>query len=386
MSGIAVIGGGIAAQALIESLRKVDREVPVTLYCAESHLPYDRVRLTELVEKDATVDDLRLRPDDWYEDNAIEVITGARVEALDSAARTVTHDGATRRFEKVVLATGSEALVPPIDGVDRQGVFLYRYPTDCEMITEHGEPGKHAAVIGGGLLGLEAAKALAARGCKVTVVHLMDRLMERQLDAAAADLLLAAMKELDVEVLTERSTAQITGNGSVDGLVFADGERLDCDFVVVSVGITARTDLAREAGIEVERGIVVDDAMQTSAPGVYAVGECAQHNGIVYGIVAPIYDQCDVAAKALTQSEAPPYSGSIPSAKLKVMGVDLVSIGDVTQGETVTASDPGGRVYRKLAVSDGKLTGAVLMGDTRGYELLLDMAKTEAEIIDPLAT
>jgi nitrite reductase (NADH) large subunit len=382
--GIAVIGGGIAGQAVIESVRKIDGDVPITLYCAEPHLPYDRVRLTELVEKGATVEDLRLRPDEWYDDSAITVISSTRVERLEPDARAVTANGETRFFEKICLATGSEAMVPPIEGIDRDGVYLYRYPTDCEMITEKAAEGKHAAVIGGGLLGLEAAKALAARGCKVTVVHLMDRLMERQLDAQAADLLLAAMSELNVEVLTERSTAQITGGEHVDGLLFADGERLDCDFVVVSVGISARTDLALESGLECERGVVVDDAMQTSAEGVFAVGECAQHNGIVYGIVAPIYDQCDVAAQSLTTGGEVSYSGSIPSAKLKVMGVDLVSIGDVTRGETVTASDPSGRVYRKLAVTDGKLTGAVLMGDTRGYELLLDIAKSETEVTDPL--
>lgn len=384
--GIAVIGGGIAGQAVIESIRKIDAEVPITMYCAEFHLPYDRVRLTELVEKDASVEDLRLRPDEWYDDNSINVITGSRVELLEPAQHAVTANGETRFFEKICLATGSEALVPPIDGIDRDGVYLYRYPTDCEMITEKAAEGKHAAVIGGGLLGLEAAKALAARGCKVTVVHLMDRLMERQLDQQAADLLLAAMSELNVDVLTERSTAQITGGDHVDGLLFADGERLDCDFVVVSVGISARTDLARESGLECERGIVVDNSMQTSAAGVYAVGECAQHDGVVYGIVAPIYDQCDVAAQSLTTGAEDAYTGSIPSAKLKVMGVDLVSIGDVSRGETVTKSDPEGRVYRKLAVTNGRLTGAVLMGDTRGYELLLDMAKSEEEITDPLGT
>lgn len=385
-NGLAVIGGGIAAQALIESVRKLDKQVPITLFCGEPYLPYDRVRLTELVEKGATVDDLRLRPDDWYEDNAIECVLGERVTEFDPDNKRVTVSGVQRTFAKVCMATGSEALVPPIEGIDRDGVFLYRYPVDCEMILEHTEPGKHAAVIGGGLLGLEAAKALASLGSKVTVVHLMDRLMERQLDAQAAEMLLESMSGLDVDVLTERSTVEISGDESVSGLRFADGVSLDCDFVVVSVGITARIDLARDSGLECERGIVVDETMQTSKPGVYAVGECAQRNGIVYGIVAPIYDQCDVAAKAIVGDTDHEYHGSIPSAKLKVMGVDLVSVGDVGRGETVTVSDPAAGIYRKLAVEDGKLTGAVLMGDTRGYELLLDFAKTGTEITDPLAT
>jgi nitrite reductase (NADH) large subunit len=384
--GLAVIGGGMAAQALIEAVRKHDSDLPITLYCGEAHLPYDRVRLTELIEKGAEVSDLRLRPDEWYEDNKIEFVVGERVGAVDAESRTVTLGGESREFDSVCLATGSEALVPPIEGIDRDGVYLYRYPVDCEMIVEKAAPGKRAAVIGGGLLGLEAAKALAALGCDVTVVHLMDRLMERQLDQPAADLLLAAMKEINVEVLTERSTVEIMGEDHATGLRFADGGTLDCDFVVMSVGISSRTDLAKEAGLNVERGVVVDDAMQTSAPGVFAVGECAQHNGIVYGIVAPIYDQCEVAARSIAGIDGDAYSGSIPSAKLKVMGVDLVSVGDVASGETVTVSDPEAGIYRKLAVTDGKLTGAVLMGDTRGYELLLDKAKTGAEVINPLET
>ncbi|MGH2958396.1 MAG: nitrite reductase large subunit NirB [Solirubrobacterales bacterium] len=384
--GLAVIGGGMAAQALIEAVRKHDKELPITLYCGEAHLPYDRVRLTELIEKGAEVSDLRLRPDEWYADNDIDVRSGRRVTGIDTHAKRVYVGDDEQEFDSICLATGSEALVLPIEGVERDGVYLYRYPVDCEMIVETAEKGKRAAVIGGGLLGLEAAKALAALGCKVTVVHLMDRLMERQLDTEAAQLLLEAMKELDVEVMTERLTVEITGEEHVDGLRFSTEERIDCDFVVMSVGITARTDLAREAGIVSERGIVVDDAMRTSAEDVYAIGECAQHNGIVYGIVAPIYEQCEVAARAITGQDGGGYAGSIPSAKLKVMGIDLVSVGDIGSGETVTVSDPEAGVYRKLAVRDGKLTGAVLMGDTRGYELLLDKAKTGAEVINPLET
>lgn len=386
--GIAVIGGGIAGQAVIESIRKRDKQVPITLFCAESSLPYDRVRLTEIVEKGATTDDLRLRPDEWYADNAIEFLTDARVSRLETENLTVFTSDEARHFEAVCLTTGSEAMAPPIDGIDKQDVHLYRYPGDCAAILEAAGRGerRRAAVIGGGLLGLEAAKALVSQGCEVTVVHLMDRLMERQLDGAAAALLSDAMSELEVEVLTNRSTVEITGDGRADGLRFADGDSLDCDFVVVSVGVTPRIDLAQQAGLECERGIVVDDRMQTSAAGVYAVGECAQHNGIVHGIVAPIYEQADVAAAALTGATDAEYVGSIPSAKLKVMGIDLVAIGNVENGETVTVSDSVSGVYRKLAVSGGQMVGAVLMGDTRGYELLLDIARTGELVSDPLGT
>jgi nitrite reductase (NADH) large subunit len=383
---LAVIGGGMAAQALIEAVRAEDPQMPITLFCGEQQLPYDRVRLTELVEKGASVADLRLRPDEWYGDNDVETIVGRRVTGIDTWTMRVYVGDHERAFDQICLATGSDAMALPIEGASKEGVHLYRSPGDCEAILEQATAGQKAAVIGGGLLGLEAAKALVALGCKVTVVHLMDRLMERQLDAEASDLLHEAIEALDVDVMTERMTVEVLGEERAEGLRFSTEETIDCDFVVMSVGITARTDIAREAGIVTERGIVVDDELRTSAADVFAVGECAQHEGIVYGIVAPIYEQCAVAARSITGRPGDPYRGSIPSAKLKVMGIDLVSIGDISRGETVTVSDAETGVYRKLAVRDGRLTGAVLMGDARGYEFLLDAAKTAAEIQNPLDT
>ncbi|MBI4898430.1 MAG: NAD(P)/FAD-dependent oxidoreductase [Actinobacteria bacterium] len=385
-SSVAVIGGGIAGQAVIEAVREQAPDLSIKLFCAEDHAPYDRVRLTELIEHGRPVDDLRLRPDEWYADHKIEVVTGTRVSRLDTRSLTVYTNDDAQRFGAVCLATGSEAMVPPIEGADKPGVFLYRYPGDCEQILGNARPGARAAVIGGGLLGLEAAKALVSLGCRVTVVHLMDRLMERQLDATAAAMLLNSMQDLSVEVLTEHATVEVTGEHTADGLRFADGDSLACDFIVVSVGVTPRIDLAKRAGLTCERGVVVDDRMQASAPDVFAVGECAQHDGIVHGIVAPIYDQAQAAAAAIARAKDVFYTGSIPSAKLKVMGVDLVAIGNVENGETVTFTDPATGVYRKLAVSEGQMVGAVLMGDTRGHELLLDIAKTGKLIEDPLAT
>lgn len=387
-SGLAVIGGGIAGQALVEAVRATGSRMPVTMFCAEPTPPYDRVRLTELIEHGMTVEDLRLRPDGWYQDNDVDVVTKSRVSRLDSESLTVFTHEAAQRFGAVCLATGSEALAPPIDGIEKPGVHLYRYPSDCEAILEAsaGRRRRRAAVIGGGLLGLEAAKALVSLGCEVTVVHLMDRLMERQLDSTAASLLRDAISELDVTVLTERSTVEITGKKSANGLRFADGGSLECDFVVVSVGVVPRLDLAKQSGLECERGVVVDDRMRTSSPGIFAIGECAQHEGVVHGIVAPIYEQAEVAAAAITGSSDAEYAGSIPSAKLKVMGIDLVAIGNVENGETVTVADSDSGVYRKLAVSEGQMVGAVLMGDTRGYELLLDIARTGELVGDPLAT
>ncbi|MGH8572659.1 MAG: FAD-dependent oxidoreductase, partial [Gammaproteobacteria bacterium] len=257
-------------------------------------------------------------------------------------------------------------------------------PEDCDAIAAEADGAEHAAVIGGGLLGLEAARGIGVHGPRVTVVHLMDRLMERQLDGDAAALLGPALERLGVGVLLERQTERILGAERAAGLRFAGGDELHCDFVVVSIGIRARVELARRAGLACERGILVDERMCTSDPNVVAVGECAQHEGIVYGIVAPIYEQAEVAAETLLGLAKRSYRGSVMSAKLKVMGVDLVSIGAAEGERAVAVADHGEGVYRKLVVRGGRAAGAILMGDTRGHELLLEAVRTEREVSDPL--
>ena len=383
--GTLVIGGGIAGQSVCEEVRALDPELPLTLVCGEPRLPYDRVNLSKLLDG-AEPGALQLRPDDWYDDRGVEVRVGVRATWLDPAAgRCGLDDGSVVAFDRAVLATGSDALVPPFPGVDLTGVHVFRGPEDCAAIAAAAAGCRRAAVIGGGLLGLEAARGLAAQGCDVTVVHLMDRLMERQLDAGAAELLAPAMEELGVEVLLERSTQAIIAAGAgVAGLRFADGDRLDCDLVVISVGIRPHVALAREAGLEVHRGIVVDDRLVTSDERVLAVGECAQHRGVVYGIVAPIHEQARAAAETLVRGEPrEPYAGSVMSAKLKVMGVDLVTVGAAEGPRAVVAADAG--TYRKLVVEDGRAAGAVLLGDTRGHELLLDAVKSGRPVDDALA-
>jgi len=384
--GVLVVGGGIAGQAVCEALRSRDPEVPITLVGEEARAPFDRVGLSFLLADDDGVDSLRLRPDEWYDDNRIALRLGERVERLDPARRRADlAGGATIDFDRAVLATGSEPLMPPIPGVELPGVHAFRGPEDCDALRVAADAGGPAAVIGGGLLGLEAARGIVARGCPVTVVHLIDRLMERQLDAGAAALLAPAIESLGVELELERETAEIVGAERAEALRFEDGVELECGFVCVSIGIRARVELARDAGIETERGIVVDDRMRTSAPGVLAVGECAQHRGTVYGIVAPIHEQAEVAADTVLGREGPDYEGSIPSAKLKVMGVDLVSIGEVTAAGAAVVEDRERGVYRRLTTRDGRVSGAVLLGDIRGHELLLDAVRGGREAGDPLA-
>ncbi|MBJ7473004.1 MAG: NAD(P)/FAD-dependent oxidoreductase, partial [Solirubrobacteraceae bacterium] len=384
---ILIIGGGIAAQSLAEALRERDTTARITMICEEPRLPWDRVSLSHLLVDGDDVSDLQLRPQGWYEDHAVDVRVGTKVIFLDTARNLVRlDDDSELSYDRCVLATGSEALMPPIPGIKQQGVVAFRSPEDCTVIQEVADAGKRCVVIGGGLLGLEAARGIASRGAPVTVVHLMDRLMERQLDASAAALLAPAMEELDVNVLLGKSTETIVGNeaGEVTGLKFTDGESIDAELVVVAIGIKSRTDLAKTAGLDVRRGIVVDDRLQTSAPKVWAIGECAEHRGMVYGIVAPIHDQTQIAADAILGAPEAYYGGSILSAKLKIMGVDLVSIGSA-EGSGATVENREERSYRKLIVENGRLTGAVLMGDIKGHELLLDKVKNAFEVEDALA-
>ncbi|MEV4419015.1 nitrite reductase large subunit NirB [Patulibacter sp. NPDC049589] len=410
-----VIGGGIAGQAVCEAVRERDAATTIAMVCEEPRLPFDRVSLSHLLVDGKDPEALQLRPDEWYEDQRVAVHVGDRVATLDADAGLATlASGASITFRRTVLCTGSEPLMPPLPGIELPGVIPFRGPEDCQTIRKAAADGVEVAVIGGGLLGLEAAYGVASQGASVTVVHLMDRLMERQLDDPAAELLEPALKELGVTVLLERQTRSILGPDRARGLRFQDGEQLDCGLVVVAIGIRSRTDLAKASGLAVERGIVVDDRMLTSHPRVLSVGECAQHRGMVYGIVAPIHEQALVAAETIValaaagetmDAELPSegatraYEGSILSAKLKVMGVDLVSIGDAdasgapppgsppTVGHATSAAvhDREAGIYRKLVVRDGRLAGAILMGDTRGHELLLDGVKNAIEVEDPLA-
>ena len=385
MSDVVVIGGGIAGQAVAEHLRNRGHTGEITILAREERAPYDRVRLSTILEG-ADPEDLRLRPDSWYEDHRIRLRSGVSVASIDLFGRSlITDRGESVGYDALVLATGSHALVPPIAGVDKRNVFVFRTPEDCARILEAARGSRRVCVLGGGLLGLEAARGIVAHGVPTTVVHLMGHLMERQLDEPAAAMLAARMAELDVEVLLERVTEEVVGNGSVTGLRFADGEIVDCDVLVISAGIRPNIELARDAGLECNRGVVVDDALRTSDPAVFAVGECAEHRGVVHGLVAPILDQARVAAAVITASPTTPYEGSVPSAALKVMGVDLVAAGDATAAGGCAVSDPDRGVYRRLAVRDGRAVGAILMGDTSGAEALLALVARSAEVADPIA-
>ncbi len=386
-AGIVIVGGGIAAQSVCEAIRERDPSVPLTMVCGEPRLPYDRVRLSELLVSGEPAETLALRPQEWYADRGVRTLLDRQVVDVNRDGRLLgLADGETIPYENLVLATGSRPLMPPIPGLELPGVMPFRGPEDCEAIRAAASGGAtKVAVVGGGLLGLEAAYGVAAQGCPVTVVHLMGHLMERQLDPFAATLLQPAMESLGVTVLLERQTERVLGEDRARGLRFGDGEELEADLVVVSVGIRAETSLAEAAGIETNRGILVDDELRTSAPGVWAVGECAEHRGTVYGLVAPIHEQAAVAAASLLGECKETYEGSLQWAKLKVMGIDLVSIGVPEGTQEAVSADAESPSYRKLVLAEGCAAGAILLGDTRGSEDLLAAISSGESVGDPLA-
>jgi len=385
--GIVIVGGGIAGLSACEAVRAREAETPITLVCGEPRLPYDRVRLSELLVDGQPTEALELRPPEWFEDHGIRTRLGVRATGLDTEAHRLRLEGGEAlAYDALVLATGSVPLIPPIPGVGLEGVIAFRGPSDCEAIRAAAAGGaRRVAVIGGGLLGLEAAYGVASQGCPVTVVHLMERLMERQLDAMAAQLLRPAMEALGVDVLLERQTECVLGSERATGLRFAGGEELEADLVVVSIGIRAQTTLARGAGIETGRGVLVDDGLRTSAPDVWAVGECAEHRGMVYGLVAPIHEQASVAADALCGGSEAAYAGSLQWAKLKVMGIDVVSIGRPDGTQEAVAADATAPSYRKLVLDGGRAAGAILLGDVRGTEDLLEGIRGGEQVSDALA-
>ncbi len=385
MSGtrIVVIGNGIAGAALVDSLvEETPSGFSITLYGDEHVGTYDRIRLSEYMAGSVGLEELGMRPKDWYVEHGIDVRLGVRVEEINAAAKEVRgDDGEWVPYDKLILATGSSSWIPPMIGREKDGVFVFRTVRDTEEMLE-AEPEK-AVVIGGGLLGLEAAYGLSNRGANVTVVHRSGHLMNQQLDGPAGAMLGRAMSELGVEVRLSAHTEEILGNGSVRGVRLRGGEELDADLVVICTGIRPNASLARRAGLKVNTGIVVDDHLKTSAEDVYAVGECAEHGGVTIGLVAPALEQVRVLSRRLRGDAKSRYVPGGTATRLKVMGVGLESAGDVygeeEGSEAILSANPVKGVYRKAVVREGKVVGVVLLGDTTGGPQLLGAVRQGAE-------
>jgi nitrite reductase (NADH) large subunit len=364
---LVVVGNGMAGMACLEQILAYTPRFEVTVFGDETHVNYNRVLLSSVLAGEKTADDIVLHPIEWYQQLAIDLRLGVRIIDVDAIAKTVTgDDGSMTSFDRLLLATGSTAWRPPIAGLDQDGVFVFRTLDDTRELLQRSGPGVRAVVIGGGLLGLEAARGLQVQGCHVTVVHLMPTLMERQLDPDGGHYLAGKMEDLGIRVLPGRSTAAVLGNGRVEGVALEDGELLEADVVVVAAGIRPNVELGHRAGLHVNRGIVVNDHMETSHPDIFAVGECVEHRGVCYGLIAPLLEQGKVLAATITGNRGPVYAGTVQAAQLKIMGVDVFSAGDWSEqhAEPVRYEDRALGVYKKLTVRDGKLVGVILVGDT----------------------
>jgi nitrite reductase (NADH) large subunit len=397
---LVMVGNGMAGVRTIEELLKLAPDLyDITVFGAEPHPNYNRILLSPVLAGEQTVDDIILNPTDWYAENNIHLHLGKKVVKIDRSARTVEADDGTRaEYDRLLLATGSNPFILPVPGADLEGVISFRDIADVDAMIRASSQYRHAVVIGGGLLGLEAANGLMKRGMDVSVVHIAPWLMERQLDEPAARLLQKSLEEKGMKFLLQKQTAELVKgeSGRVAAIRFkpdlsnVEGEVIPADLVVMAVGIRPNTELAESAGLHCNRGIVVNDTMQTFDPRIYSIGECAAHRGVAYGLVAPLFEQAKVAANHLAHYGIGRYQGSVTSTKLKVTGIDLFSAGDYMGGEGTEAilySDPIGGVYKKLVIKDNKLVGGVMYGDTvdgAWYFSLLRDGKDVSELRDHL--
>lgn len=385
---LVVIGNGMAGVRTVEEILERDPErYEITIIGNEAYPNYNRIMLSNVLQKKMTVDEIITNPLDWYEENQIFLINNNPAVGVDPELKTVTTEsGEVVPYDKLIMATGSHPFILPIPGADKEGVVAFRTIDDTAEMLAAAAKYKKAVVIGGGLLGLEAAKGLQEQGMDVTVVHLAKWLMETQLDEKAGKLLQAELEDQGLKFLMEHSTQEILGDQRVTGMRFSNDTEIETDLIVMSIGIRPAVELAREIGLEVNRGIVVDDYMATSLPDIYGVGECVEHNGTCYGLVAPLFEQGKILADILTdQPEVKPYQGSKTFTSLKVSGADLYSAGNIlkTEGmDSIEAFDSASRKYKKIFLKDGKIQGIVLYGDTDDGSRYYNMMKKGQTIED----
>ncbi|WP_298252348.1 FAD-dependent oxidoreductase [Bradyrhizobium sp.] len=381
---LVIVGNGMAAVRLVDELAKVALgRHAIAVIGAEPRLAYNRVLLSSVLAGEAASHEIELKPANWWRDRGVTLKYGCTVDEIDVGRRELKIAGEESvTFSKLVLATGSSPLRLNLPGSELSGVHTFRDSRDVDLMLSLAVGKKRVVVVGGGLLGLEAAYGLAKAGAPVTLVHLMDRLMERQLDAPAAALLKSLVEKKGINVLLNANTSRILGQSRVEGVELSDGRQIDADAVILAAGVRPNITLAKEAGIAVNRGIVVDDRLGTGADGIFALGECAEHRGICYGLVEPAYEQARVLAQHLAGRKAS-YQGSVVATNLKVSGVSVFSAGEFTgtdRSEAIVLSDIRRGTYKKLVIEDGRLAGAVLVGDTTDVLWYLELIRNRANI------
>ncbi|MDX8364374.1 nitrite reductase large subunit NirB [Cytobacillus sp. IB215665] len=384
---LVLIGNGMAGVRCIEEVIKLNpNQFEITVIGEEPHPNYNRILLSTVLAGDTSLEDITINDWQWYKENNIELFTGHKVQEINTATKSVITDKLIEiNYDELIIATGSVPFILPLPGADKEGVTAFRDIKDCERMIDASKNYKKAAVIGGGLLGLEAARGLLNLGMEVDVIHIEKYLMERQLDPKASKLLEEELTKQGMNFLLEKQTKEIIGGDRVEGLRFADGTEITADLVVMAVGIRPNVELAKISGIETNRGIVVNDYMQTSIPHVYAVGECAEHREVVYGLVAPLYEQGQVLATKLHEIDDKKYEGSVVSTKLKVSGVDVFSAGEFQEDvndKSMQIYDEYNNIYKKVVIRDSKVVGAVLYGDIIDGTKLLQMMQKQTLISD----
>jgi nitrite reductase (NADH) large subunit len=364
---LVIVGNGMAAARLVDELTQAAQgRYAIAVIGDEPRLAYNRVLLSSVLAGETASHEIELRPAEWWRDRGVTMKYGCVATEIDVGRRELKiANEESIAFSRLVLATGSTALRLNVPGADLAGVHTFRDSRDVDLLLTLAAQKKRVVVVGGGLLGLEAAYGLAKAGSPVTLIHLMDRLMERQLDGPAAALLKSLVERKGIEILLDANTARLHGERRVESVELTDGRRIDTEAVIFAAGIRPNIRLAKDGGIPVNRGIVVDDHLATGAPGIFALGECAEHRGTCYGLVEPAYEQARVLARHLAGRPAA-YEGSVVATNLKVSGVNVFSAGDFagTDGsETIVLNDIRHATYKKLVIADGRLTGAVLVGD-----------------------
>jgi nitrite reductase (NADH) large subunit len=364
---LVVVGNGMAAARLVDELTKLAQgRYAIAVVGDEPRLAYNRVLLSSVLSGATASHEIELKPASWWRDRGVTLKYGCLATEIDVGRRELKIANEENiAFSKLVIATGSMPLRLSVPGADLGGVHTFRDSRDVDLLLALAAQRKRVVVVGGGLLGLEAAYGLARGDASVTLVHLMDRLMERQLDLPAAELLKSLVERKGIQVLLNANTARLHGESRVEAIELSDGRRIDADAVIFAAGIRPNIALAKDAGIPVNRGIVVDDYLQTGAADIFALGECAEHRGTCYGLVEPAYEQARVLAQHLA-SKAAVYNGSVVATNLKVSGVSVFSAGDfmgADGSEAIVLNDARAGTYKKLVIADGRLTGAVLVGD-----------------------
>lgn len=382
---LVVVGNGMAAMRTVEELLQLaGDEYQITVFGAEPRGNYNRILLSPLLAGETRRESIMLHPLKWYREKGITLHAGDPVVSIDRRSkRVISAAGVVAGYDRLLLATGSDPVRLKVTGHDLSGVFCFRSIDDVDGMLEQAGRARRAVVIGGGLLGLEAASGLAKHGLAVTVVHLRDRVMDRQLDAEAAALLRQSMEARGIRFCMSARTAAFEGEGRVQQVRMEDGRVIEADLVVVAAGITPRTGLARECGLHCDRGILVDDTLQTFDPSIYAVGECVQHRGTTYGLVAPLWEQARVCAAHLAERGVTRFRGSRPSSQLKVSGIDVFSAGDISQlrsADSIRFADPAAGIYKRLWLRDNRVLAAVLFGDTSAAAQLAELIETQRDV------